>query len=292
MTVVVEVKALALHTPIDLPNLTFSDSPIFTVQRRRRIQEVIDEFRTYLKDVGFDISQQVFPIETRSGKSIGMAFISPGSVYDGKLLIGEKSIDDPAVIRTAYAQYYFMTTIGDIQTSAGESGQLAMVYERYYLDSYSGKFIAPLDEELKLRDSGHEVLRENRLAHKREGMALFIGNFHETICGCISRKEQNFAFWTGSLEPGCQLDAVHLRHDHIGNQYAWATRLRSQHHLFGVSEGGRLKAGRIQDSGDSQCGSRLIVHHEDGLRVVFCHYGILPHHAWRPHEHPQSPLTR
>ena len=130
---------------------------------------------------------------------------------------------------------------------------------------------APLDEELKFRDSGHQVIRENRLAHKREGMALFIGNIHESICVCISRKEQNFAVWTGSLEPDCQLDAVHLRHEHIGNQDAWATRLRSLHHLLGVREGGRLKAGRIQDSGDKQCGSRLIVHHEDGLRVVFWH---------------------
>ena len=39
------------------------------------------------------------------------------------------------------------------------------------------------DEELKSCDSGHEVIRENPLAHKREGMALFGGNFHETIYG-------------------------------------------------------------------------------------------------------------
>jgi len=141
---------------------------------------------------------------------------------------------------------------------------------------------------LKIRDSGHEVLRKNRLAHKREGMAFPGGNFHETTRGCISRKEQNFAFWIGSLELDCQLDAVHFGHEHIGNQDVWATRLRSLHHLFGVRESGRLKAGRIQNCGNNRCGSRLIVHYEDSLRGVFCHGGILLHPAGRTPERQQS----
>jgi len=138
-----------------------------------------------------------------------------------------------------------------------------------------------LDEELKIPDSSHEVLRESRLAHNREGVPFFCGNFHEPVCGCISRKEQNFAFRISSLELDCQLDAVHLRHHHIGNQDAWATRLRGLQHLFDIRERGRLKAGRIQNSGDHRCGSRLIVHYEDSLRGVFCHGGILLHHAGR-----------
>lgn len=63
--------------------------------------------------------------------------------------------------------------------------------------------LGQIDEELKIRDGSHKVRWENRLAHQREGMALFGGNFHEAICGCISRKEQNFAFWTCGLELNC-----------------------------------------------------------------------------------------
>lgn len=173
MTEIVEVKALALHAPIDLPNLTFSDSPKFTAQRRRHIQEVIGEFRTYLKNVGFDVSQQVFPIETRPGKNIGMAFVSPGSVYDGKILIGEKSIDDPVAIRTAYAQYYFTTTIGDIRTSTGESALLAMAYERYYLDSYSGKFIGRHLRSMKWSDALWDI--RTQFGAKITDKALYVG---------------------------------------------------------------------------------------------------------------------
>src|ERR1035438_5172318 len=38
-------------------------------------------------------------------------------------------------------------------------------------------------EELKIPDSGHEVLRESRLAHNRKGVPFFCGNLHEPIGG-------------------------------------------------------------------------------------------------------------
>jgi hypothetical protein len=135
------VKSLALHTPIDLPNLTFSDSPIFTAQRRKNIQGIIGEFRTYLKNTGFDVSQQVFPISVVSfpGKVVGMGYLSPGDVYDGKIKIGKNALDDPASLRLAYSQFYFVTTIGTVRTAEGSSDQLEMVYQTYYLESFSGK---------------------------------------------------------------------------------------------------------------------------------------------------------
>ena len=91
-----------------LPQLIFSDSPLFTLQRRVHIEAEIDAFRVYLRNVGFDVSQQVFPISVAPfpGKVNGLSYSSPGYAYDGKIRIGEMAIDDPPTLRLAYSRFY------------------------------------------------------------------------------------------------------------------------------------------------------------------------------------------
>jgi hypothetical protein len=126
----------------DLPKLTFSDSPIFTAKRKAHIEKEIDTFRLYLRDIGFDVSQQVFTIGVRPGKVTGMGYESPGAAFDGKIFLGEEMIDDPMALWAAYARYYFSITIGHVTTKEGMSDQLEMVYEIYFLESFTGKRLA------------------------------------------------------------------------------------------------------------------------------------------------------
>jgi hypothetical protein len=124
-----------------LPQLIFSDSPLFTPQRKEHIEAEIDAFRAYLRNAGFDVSQQVFPISVAPypGKVVGMSHFSPGDVYDGKIRIGEKAIDDPPTLRLAYSYFYFVTIVGNVRTAEGLSSQLEEIYRTYFLESFSGK---------------------------------------------------------------------------------------------------------------------------------------------------------
>ena len=127
------------HAPIaePLPHLIFSDSPAFTRVRKQRIEREVGAFKAYLSGVGFDVSRPIYPIDTRPGKGLGLSYQYPGSQYDGRIIIGENWLDNATKVRRAYAEYYFSTTVDDVNTAAGRSGLLDAVYTEYYLSSYS-----------------------------------------------------------------------------------------------------------------------------------------------------------
>jgi hypothetical protein len=123
-------------------SLTFSDSPFFTSQRKARIETEIDAFRGYLQNVGFNVSQRNFTIGVRPGKVMGMVYTSEDGSLEGRIVLGEETVGDSMALRAAYARYYFATTVGSITTQQGMNDQLAMIYEIYFLESYSGSRIA------------------------------------------------------------------------------------------------------------------------------------------------------
>jgi hypothetical protein len=160
-----------------LPSLIFADSLIFTSQRKKHIQEDIGAFESYLRNIGFDVTLQIPPIEIRPGKGLAMSATSPGFVYDRKIIIGAQGIDDSSIIRRAYAQYYFSTIIGgfgELGTPSAAISQLADVYEVYFLDDYLGMHKrSSIASSSKWVDALWDVRK--RFGAEMTDKALFIG---------------------------------------------------------------------------------------------------------------------
>lgn len=121
-----------------IPRLLFSDSPLFTPERKEHIEKTIDDFRHYLKGVGFDVSMPVPPIRIQPGKVTLMIRATPDTAYDDSLAIGKETIDDPMILREAYANYYFSRALRPVETADHRNVPLVYVYSSYFVDSYPG----------------------------------------------------------------------------------------------------------------------------------------------------------
>jgi len=122
--------------------LTFTNSPALTPDRKTALQKEIGRYSAYLKKVGFP-SLDPFPIiGTRPGK--------PPDWEDGRLDIGEDSLDDTAAVRAAFGMYYFTHQfVWSSKQTGPEKMSAAAIYNVYFLESYVGKHTkqgATLDE--------------------------------------------------------------------------------------------------------------------------------------------------
>jgi hypothetical protein len=68
-----------------------------------------------------------------------MVFQRPRSAYDDAIRIDANSIDDLFAIRTAYARYYFTTTLRVVREINVAKIDLAGIYQVYFFKSYRGE---------------------------------------------------------------------------------------------------------------------------------------------------------
>jgi hypothetical protein len=94
-------------TPEQRLSLTFKLSPLFTTIRKARISSQFEAFYEYILKIRFPVSATVPPIGISPGSGISGTFVRPGPIYLESLMIPEKSIDDAATLRRAYALYAF-----------------------------------------------------------------------------------------------------------------------------------------------------------------------------------------
>jgi len=125
--------------------LIFKASPLFTVERQKRITREVDAFRSYLVGIGFDPPKEFPPLGVLPGKrGLGMERQWPGDIYNETLGIGELNMDNPEHIRRLYAGYMFnkmfVTELsGDIDKRRNFQESAADIYQQYYVSSFTDK---------------------------------------------------------------------------------------------------------------------------------------------------------
>ena len=100
------------HTTNPVVSLIFTDSPLFTPERKRRITGEIDGFYMYLKSLGFPVEKEVPPLGVSPHNVQMMAGTFPGTLYDRHIYFPKNSLNDPDAIRKVYASYVFRTLFG------------------------------------------------------------------------------------------------------------------------------------------------------------------------------------
>ncbi len=132
--------------PKEEPKLIFKASSLFTVERKRRITDEVGALYRYLVHIGFDCPKEIPPLETVRGSALGTIQTGPGTIFNGKLVIGEKNLDNPESIRKVFAYYVFDTLFNVGDPSRGDRerlfyGNASLIFSEYYLSSFGEKNI-------------------------------------------------------------------------------------------------------------------------------------------------------
>jgi hypothetical protein len=92
-----------------LPGLkvTFTNSPLLTPPVRRTITLHLARFSAYLADLGIVVPKETPPIGTTAIVVEYGTSVLDAPVYLGAILVGEQSINRPAVITAAYSEWAF-----------------------------------------------------------------------------------------------------------------------------------------------------------------------------------------
>jgi hypothetical protein len=123
-------------------SLVFTDSPLFTFERKRQISKDIGGFYLYLKNLGFPVEKEVPPIGVSPYNVQMMGGTFPGTTYDRKFYLPNDSLDDPDAIRKVYASYVFrmlFVTFGEGSINNPDFANnetTATLFEVYYASSY------------------------------------------------------------------------------------------------------------------------------------------------------------
>lgn len=130
--------------PSVIPRLEiiFKNSPLFTSERKQRIESTLNAFHAYLGKLGFKPPTTVPPIEAVPGGTALGRQGGSGSIYRAELLIGETNLDDMTGITLMWADHAFMAMIKPIGISNEFAfrDHTAWIFAAYYTLSFDGKF--------------------------------------------------------------------------------------------------------------------------------------------------------
>ncbi len=185
-------------TPGRQLKLIFKDSPLFTAARKESIADQMEEFYLYLKGIGFDPPTQVPPLGT--GPIAASAGIFPGPAYWGSISIAEKSVDDPLMVHSAYAQYAFPVIL-----NASTPGELTFRYRLpaslichvYYVDSFDNHEPTSLNPGASDTGAWVAALWEIRRVYGRSfadsALMYAIQSFDDEAGVTSARQEESFS---------------------------------------------------------------------------------------------------
>jgi len=117
--------------------IVFTDSPLFTDERKELIASEFQGFKDYLSGLGFEVPLAIPPIQINK---IGGMVGSHSSAYSYTLFMTENGIDDKIAIRSSYASYIFMRILGGFDDFQEHPNRwLASTFlATYFVSSYSG----------------------------------------------------------------------------------------------------------------------------------------------------------
>src|SRR3989442_88482 len=150
--------------------LIFKTSPLFTEESKAKITKAVDDFRSYLIKIGFDIPKEVPPLGVAKG--LLMSGSSPHSgPYNATMVIPEESLNNPSdsVIR-AYAAYLFRELIPENPPNIQQarfSGEAVRLFADYYRCSFLGRRTVEYPPEL---DTWEATLWRIRQQHGQDFM--------------------------------------------------------------------------------------------------------------------------
>jgi hypothetical protein len=80
-------------------------------------------------------------------------------------------------------------------------------------------------------------------------MALHAGPVEEVRRGGLPGKEENFAVGKHPADGDRSIDAIHVSHDHVGNQHVWPNCASRLDCFFSAVNRGGLEPALVQDNG-------------------------------------------
>jgi hypothetical protein len=113
------------------------------MRRRLWITYQVNGFHQYLTSIGFDPPKDFPPLEIVPGKrGLSRERQYPGTIYDEKIRVGERSIDKSDNVRRVFADYIFDRLFGIVVATdkrAEFEENAAAVFSAYYLSSYANQ---------------------------------------------------------------------------------------------------------------------------------------------------------
>jgi hypothetical protein len=131
--------------------LVFKNSPLFTRERKERIQRTIDDYYVYLTSIGFDLPKDLPPFGLMPGNIViaggGLGMVTggvPPPPYVMSMYIPENSVDNQETIRVMYSSNVFSRLMAPIDTVHQEPrsdymGRVVTIFSCYYRSSFVGK---------------------------------------------------------------------------------------------------------------------------------------------------------
>lgn len=127
--------------------VSFKDSPLFTPQRRKKIEIELDDYYRYLENLGFDLPKEIPPLGVSPAHGAILAGGSEGPVYYSSLVIPEDSLDSRTIVPTVYSSYAFNRILvwpnarnPNISRAEAENDEVAAwIYACYYPASFTGQ---------------------------------------------------------------------------------------------------------------------------------------------------------
>jgi hypothetical protein len=122
--------------------LLFKASPLFTIDRQKRIIHEVDAFCSYLDGIGFTPPREFPPLGVWPGKVSGTRgewYTGRPTIYDNSLIMGQEKLDDRTYIRALYSQYIFREVLYTAPTDKHDAFLYlsAQIFQNYYLADFT-----------------------------------------------------------------------------------------------------------------------------------------------------------